>query len=211
MVLEFLVIFFILLLLVIKKNGLIVLSSDLFWIFTVWIFLLGIYYSSGIDYTYPLSLKTIFYLIVGFTIYFLFRWIGLHVIMFKTQDNIENKMYLKDESHINTITFFFISLIGSIIYILDIIRVNGFSMGTKPDYAVSKIGALSFVFVPIMLVIWIYEINYSIRYGKKVKLRTIFAFIVYFIISLVISGRQSIFYLLLATIVSVPWSLAIYW
>ncbi len=207
MVLEFFLLYSILLVFIIKNKGATVLTNDLFWLFTMWFFIFGIFYSANIDYAYKLSSNTIIFLLTGFFVYLLFRKIGFHVVLKNRKNHIGKNEVV--ENRINTIPFFVISLIGSSLYLIDIIRINGLAIGVKSSYSVSTIGALSFIFVPIMLVIWIYEINYSLRYSQKIKRRAYIAFVVYFMISFTIAGRQAIFYIILSTVASVFWSLSL--
>lgn len=181
-----------------------------FWIFISWEFSLLLYSFSGIVYPINLDLKVYLY-ILAFWSFFLFGTkIAKNVSARnrinekKTNDEIKNIEYKR----LNMRPIFIISLISTVLYIIAVNRLNpNVTMGITRGVKTNSLTTLFLLISSGSLIVWLYELLYSIRNQKKIKLYGLISAVLYNIPGIVISGRDALMIFMISTIIVVIYSL----
>lgn len=203
MILTFYVPFITIIILVIKLKGLKILANDLFWLILFWALITGLYFCSGIEWVYPLQIDTILYLLGAFFTYILFRSAGKYIrpLRYKRYSVNEKLNDSKIEYRINTKLWERLGYIGLALFTLDFIRLNSFANYIKSSYSISLIGSIGMIFVPILLVVGIYNLGYELKYYNKISVISIVHIGLYSVPAILNSGRESILLSVIALIV----------
>lgn len=185
-----------------KKNG--ILINDLFWLIMSWMLVIGLHFTSGIIYRYKASTNTIVYISFIFIIFVSFRYLGKRT---KIKDKLyKNPQNNNQEKYIDTRRYFYIASIGYIIYFIDVFRLNTLNFGVKSDIRISIMGTVSFLVVPLLLIIWLYEVSYSIKNNIKIKFHAKVSALMYCMISILYSGRQTLLIFILISFIVITYS-----
>ncbi len=203
MILMFYVPFIIIIVLIIKLKGLQILANDLFWLILFWALITGLYFFSGVEWSYPLQFDTILYLLGAFFTYIFFRSAGKHIKPMRNKRYSVKKKFndSKIEYKINTKLWERLGYIGLTLFTLDYLRLNSFVNYIKSSYSISLIGSIGMIFVPILLVVGIYNLGYEFKYYGKISVVAIVDIGLYSVPVILNSGRESILLSVIAVIV----------
>ena len=93
-----------------------------------------------------------------------------------------------------------LGFLGTVMFVFDYLHLNGMST-VKSGYNISIIGSLGSLFMPILLVMGLYRFGYYYYYYKKVDLKSFIYLLAYILPSILNSGRESIFNILIGIFV----------
>ena len=172
-----------------------ILSMSL-WLYLAYGFLLITHFFSGIEYTFgdiyrvlPYFLGCIFLLLLG------------HRIGRTLQLKAINKNF-----HVKVKTLGFISVLGSIVFIYDIYRLNSINFGSRiEDLAVSPIGVLGNALSGFSLLVWLYSLYYYKVEKIKIPVIAYFSVLSYVAGGILSAGRQAIIILLISSLILLIW------
>lgn len=179
-----------------KKDKYKLILSNLFWLFVPWMFCLLLYLCAGIQYTFELDVYSFSYIIL---ILFSFAF-GQCII--KNKKNEKNREYILQFSEkINMVPLFIISTISAILYIVYLISINNIQIGVTRNINTNSFSTLLLLISNASLVIWLYELIYSILNNKKITYYGIISAIVYNLPGILISGRDALIIFLISTFI----------
>lgn len=171
-----------------KKIGFNLFINDIFWLFIWWGLIIGVYLFSGIKYgNYGFSSQLLLFLFSCICLYLLGRWIGKHSKFITLR--------------INQLTFkkllFFkvLAWVGTIIFVIDYIRLNGILLSAKSSYNLSLLGTVGNLFIPLLLILGVYEFIECLQNKRRISLSAISMLIGYSLPCILNSGRESIIYI----------------
>lgn len=165
-----------------------VLYNEIFWLVASWSLIIGIYLCSGIQWSFPVSISTWFFLALCFLFFFAFRLLGLKTSIKIKKSTSTTRLMVKAR------TYAMLGIVGSIVYIVDYIRLNGIQF-TKIDYSISFIGVLGNLFLPILLVIGLYFFANSYINEGKISKKGLLCLAIYITPCIINGGRESVLYL----------------
>lgn len=168
-----------------------------FWLIIAHSFLLITHFFAGINYHFgniyrilPYFLLSLIFILIGERIG---RTIKLRSVLGAYQ--------------VRSTTLSFISIIGSMMFIFDIIRSNQINFGTRiEDFNVSIIGVLGNILSSFGLLVWLNNL-YQYRINKKKIAAISYLCVISFVAGGVLSaGRQAIILVVLSSIILIIWS-----
>lgn len=174
--------------------------SDVFWVVTPWLISLSLYYFSGITYQYNLSIYSFSYIVLFWIMYFLGRFLGLRI---KVNSNfIQNdQINVKNNNKIDLKLMYIISILSTLVYIIYMLSRNKIVFGVTREFNNNMFGTLLLFFSESSLILWLYELAYSLLNDTKINKLAYLAAIMYVVPSLLISGRDAIIILLITTLI----------
>lgn len=179
-----------------KRNNRVVLSET-FWLTFPWVICIMLYFFGGITYQYELGLKKTLYIIS----FLLLINLG---IVFGRVFYVKNKLIKQEEptlnnKKINFTALFWVATLSVIFYTIYIIKTNDITFGSTRSINRNMFATLLIFLSSSSLIIWLYELTYSLINNKKMPLYSYFSFFNFAIPSLLISGRDGILIELLST------------
>ncbi len=193
MILPFLTVCAVIAIILIVKSRYGVLCNEMFWLTAAWILIIGVYLFSGIQWEYPVSLRTWTFVAVCFFMFGLWRYIGMHHKETARSSKHGMRFSVKSGAYIC------IGLIGTVVFIIDYIRINGIQT-TKTDYSISFIGTVGNLCVPVLLVIGLYLFADSYINRGKLDIKGMLCLVVYIIPCVINGGRENVLYLMISLI-----------
>lgn len=167
--------------------------SPIVWLLIGWSFSFGLYLFSGITYYYKLSLEAgLYYWGVCFAVIVGFRFSKKFHL--KIGYNRKGRLIPK----LNTLTrksyrlYASGVILGSLMVVIDILRLNTISFNLHSSINISGIGNIGILMSSLGLILWLYECVYAIKNNVKFRPVAIICTIAYLIPALITSGRQSI-------------------
>jgi oligosaccharide repeat unit polymerase len=183
------------------KSNLII--SPSFWLLISWGFIFGLYYTSGIKYKFSLNYLTSAYIFLILILFLIFYFFGINLKINKNR--IDTINYRKK---IWTLLYFILSIFGIILWIFDVLRLNNINFGYRiNNFSISIIGTLGMLFLNLALIVWLYELAYSINFNKRIPLKAYISVIIYLVPAFVTSGRQPILIIVISTFIILVYSL----
>lgn len=180
----FLLIYFICLAIVAKKTGYVAFCNVNFWLFTFWVLIIGVFFTSGIIYKYGHSPYVwLFLFTCGLFFYF-----GM-IKSKKVKINIFNKSL----SRIPLKSYALLGLLGMFLFSFDYIRLNGIASG-KGNSNISLLGSFSSLFMPILLVLGLYLNALKIKNKGMFSISGVLLIFGYTIPCMINAGRESILF-----------------
>lgn len=185
--------------------------NPVIWMLVGWCLIFGLYYTSGITYKYEVTLETGTYfwsvflcVLLGFSIskkvrFGFGRKEGITRIVPKV-NIIPRKIY-------NLFATF--SILGVILCLFDIVRLNSISVALHTDMVISGIGNIGILLSSIGLILWLYECMYAIQENIPLRVSSIICAFCYLFPALLLSGRQSILILVVSSVVTFAYSFSI--
>ena len=181
-----------------KKDKSELIINNVFWLFASWVFCLGLYFFSGIKYTFNLNINSFVYILLFWGVFLLGQYILKKI--FKKKD--EQKKELSDFSKkINLIPLFIVSLISVIIYAIYIIAINNIQIGVTRNINTNAFATFLLIISNSSLVIWIYELAYAILNEKKISWYGLVSIVIYNLPGIIISGRDALMIFVLSTVI----------
>lgn len=184
---------------IISKKGYKLIVSELFWIIFPWSICFILYFWGGITYTFNLSFGSVFYILAFWGCFMLGRYIKIKKDKAK---NIDEKPKPDYEKKINLLPLFFISLVSVIIYTVSIILTNDINFGVTRNINTGAINTFFLFLSNASLIIWLYELAYSLVNDKKMPLFAYVSFFIYSVPALLISGRDAIMLIAISTVIT---------
>ena len=178
-----------------KKNKYELILNARFWIFISWITIFILYFFSGIKYKINLNLYSFGYIILCLAIFFS----GQYIIKKKKDKDEKNKMEVFRK--INFLPLFVVAFISVMIYSIYIIKINNIKIGVTRNINTNGIATILLLFSNSSLVIWLYELAYSILNEKKITWYGLLSGVIYNIPGIIISGRDALMIFFVATII----------
>ena len=178
-----------------KKNKYELILNARFWIFISWITIFILYIFSGITYKINLTLYRFGYIILCLAIFFS----GQYIIKNKKDKDEKNKMEIFRK--INFLPLFVVAFISVMIYSIYIIKINNIKIGVTRNINTNWIATILLLFSNYSLVIWLYELAYSILNEKKITWYGLLSGVIYNIPGIIISGRDALMIFFVATII----------
>lgn len=185
----FFLLYFIIIAIHIKNKGYRLLINPLFWLGVFWVLIFGVYFTSGIRYKYGLSIWLCLFLIAciyGFLVKYR-KGLASSVRTFVKERKVAVRKWL------------LIGLFGTILYIFDYLRLNGFNL-RKTTTETSFIGTLGALMLPILLVIGIYLNCTSIRNKGKFHIGGIALMFLYGFPCIMNAGREAFLFIVIGMI-----------
>ena len=173
--------------------------NPIWWLIISWGFLFINYYCSGIEYL-PISMELILFIILCIFSFSFSFFLGYNK---KKQVAISKSTNLTmAEDKVDTIKYFWLSLIGCIVYLIDVFRLNGLNIirGAKQ---ISTVGSIAALLYPLALFVLIYEIIFSIKNEKSMPLYTYICIFVYLCPVILIGGRLDFMILVLCVVIAI--------
>lgn len=167
--------------------------SPIVWLLIGWFFSWGLYLFSGISYHYKLSfLAGAYYWGVCIAVVIGFRISQRWRIVIGTRQKIRLILKLDTLTMDSYRLYCGIVILGSILVVFDIMRLNTVSFNLHSDLNISGIGNIGILMSGLGLILWLYECVYAIKNNVRFRLVSIICAIGYLIPALITSGRQSI-------------------
>lgn len=174
-----------------KKTKYKALFNELYWLALFWVLILGTYIISGIRFgKYGLSIDTILYLGLCWGLLLLGRQRGKH-----------SKVRILGEEKKQRGSFvFLLGLAGVILYVFDVIRLNGLAVilyrevGQKGEIELSLLGIIGSFLIPILLVQGLYLYAHKLIYSNKISIVGLLLLFGYLIPCVLNSGRENILF-----------------
>lgn len=181
-----------------KKNWFELITNNVFWIFASWLFVLGLYFFSGIKYTFNLNIYSFGYIILFWLIFLL----GQYISKFMFRNKIKTKNEKNDFSKkINLLPLFGVSLISAVIYAIYIISINDIQLGVTRNINTNGFATLLLILSNSSLVIWLYELAYAILNEKNISWYGLVSTIIYNLPCIIISGRDALLIFFISTVI----------
>lgn len=191
MVLVFMVLWIALFVILMKKNKELI-YNPIVWLLIGWGFSFGLYWLSGINYFHKLSLQAgIYYWSI-----FLGAFVGFQLSKkFVLRLGSHGKNIVPRLERISTKTYALytaIVLLGCIMTILDIFRLNSISFSLHQNIKLSGISNIGILLTALGLILWLYECMDAIINNRRIHFGAFLCLISYLLPALITSGRQSI-------------------
>ena len=186
-------------------------TNPVFWLGSAWIFVTGLYYTSGYVYEYPLKASGLLYFWGTFVAFAIGFAIALYVklkcekvtaltekyIPAKPQEEIEARM-----KKMNNSIHFLIIFAGFALFVIDFFIHNSLlnSENLHTEVQASAFGTLGKCILLGGLILWLYGCVYAIRHNEKPHITSCIAAVLYLSPAVLTSGRQSMFVIAIATI-----------
>lgn len=180
--------------------------NPVFWMGIGWALLIGLYYTCGYAYDYPLKWTGLLYfcaIYVAFCFSFSFACKHCFVIGKPRRNRYEYRDSYEDFWHqMNKKIYFAISLVGVLLFAFDFFRLNsvGISMALHTESTISFIGVIGKIAAYAGIIVWLFEVSYSIVSNKKISIIAYLGAAFYMLPGILTSGRQSILILLVSTV-----------
>ena len=172
-----------------RKTNIII--NDLFWLIISWTAMLGIYLFSGISYFYVPGLKTWLYIVAFFCVYILGRSFGMRT---KIDTSSGKKIRVNDN------ILLFLTVLGAVLRLYDIIRLNGFLSANRSDVHSSFMGIIGSFLSPLGLPLFL-KIGFQAKSeNRRIPIKAFFALILYVLPVIFLSGRLNLIFALIALI-----------
>lgn len=178
-----------------KKYKYKIFINDIFWLLFSWTICLTFYYFSGIKYKFQLDLYALCYIFACLLLFLIGR-----KIVSKNSTDLNN---IDTSNKFNLKPLFFISLISIILYAIYMVSNNDITIGVTREFNTNALSTLLLIFSNISLVIWIYELSYSILNREKVTWYGLISAIIYNIPGFIISGRDALIIFFISTFISI--------
>lgn len=182
-----------------SKKGYKLVVSELFWIIFPWSICFILYFWGGITYTFNLDFGSILYILAFWGCFLLGRFIKTYKKKYTGNDEQSKLDY---ERKINLLPLFFVSLISVIIYTISIILTNDISFGVTRNINTGAVNTIFLFLSNVSLIIWLYELAYSLLNDKKMPLFAYISFFIYSVPALLISGRDAIMLIVISTVIT---------
>lgn len=185
-------------LLIRKANAI---SSPLFWLFSSWALICGMYFLSGVEYKYALKWTGALYLAMCLSLFVILYLIGKkYPIYLRT-----NPLYKISKDIPVNIGFEFriLAIIGCAIYLEELLRMNaGRTLSEIHAYQnMSTFGVIAFLFSTITPLIWLYDLDDAIRNNKFINILSVINIALFLIPGIFIGGRQAILIIGIETVI----------
>lgn len=205
----FLIIFIIFIIILLKKqDGYKIIFNEIFWIITPWTVCLILYFISGIKYQYNLNFFSTAYIVLFWVLFLLGRFLAYKIKINHEKNINEESNKQKNEiieynfsKKINLLPLFIISFIACIIYTIYMISTNDIIIGITRNVKTDAFTTVMLFFSSSSLIIWLYELSYSILNEKKITIYGIISAIIYNLPVFLISGRDALIIFLIATLI----------
>lgn len=180
----FIILSLIILAVLVVKSDYKILSNTNFWLCVFWGMIIGVYVTSGIRYRYGFSGPLILFLIACVLFFCHCQKIGS-----------KRRTYVFDDSQIlrGRIEFTLLGLLGAFLFTWDYLRLNGFAT-VKGDSDISLIGSVGSLFIPILLVVGIYQNALSIKLQNRYNVTGILLIFIYSLPCIINAGREAILF-----------------
>lgn len=167
-----------------KRNNYRAFTDPLYWLSLFWALIVGVYFSSGINYKYGVSI----YLVCFFTACLIFFFLG-----YRKGLHQKTKVFVTKKRTSLKIGYIAVGIIGVFLFSYDYIRLNGI-VETKGDTNISIIGSVANLFIPILLVMGLYLNAQSINKKGSFNLLGIILIFAYSIPCMLNAGREAILF-----------------
>lgn len=178
-----------------KKYKLIL--NEKYWILFSWIGCLALYFFSGITYTFNLNIYSLGYIFIFWCIFFLGQYFAKII-------KRENKIDRKDinfKIKIDFYPYFILALICVIIYIIYMMKTNNIIIGVTRDVSTNSVLTLLLAISSISLIIWLYELAYSLINETKIPIYGFISALIYNLPGILISGRDALIIFIISTLI----------
>lgn len=194
----FIIVYLFALIVLVKWSKYKILCNELFWLGTFWSLIIGVYICSGISFnSYGLSFELLFFLTLCLGSLLVGRRKGMtSPLILPTLQIRKRRLYY----------FSLLGVLGIIIYIIDILRLNGLSAiifreaGMKTELEISLIGTIGSLFVSLLLVIGAYLVADKIRNSNSISIVGVFMMFLYTLPCMMHSGRETILFVIITMI-----------
>lgn len=184
-----------------KKNKYELIINNVFWILGAWVFALVLYFFSGIKYTFNLNIYSFGYIVLFLGIFLLGQYISKFIFKDKMTNNDEKTEKNDFSKKLNFLPLFIISLISVILYAIYIIAINDIKIGVTRDINTNGFATLLLIISNSSLVIWLYELAYSLLNEKRISWYGICSAVVYNLPGIIISGRDALMIFVISTVI----------
>ena len=191
-----------------KNNDLII--NDLFWIFISWGFTLSCYCFLGMVYPIPLTENAYWYILAFWICYMLGKLAYIYIVKKKNYNyNIEKKEENEDfKTKYNFFPLFIVSFIAIVLYVIYFTMLNGqISIGKDRNINTNALATLLLLLSQVSLIIWLYELLYSILNRKRITLYGLGSAVIYNLPGVLISGRDALMIFMVSTFISTIYGL----
>lgn len=176
--------------------------NPIIWLLMGWSLVFGLYFFSGIDYEYKLSLEAGAY----FWAIFVSTFIGFKLSK-KFGITLGKSKRKRIVPKINEFTsstyklYIGLSFAGGLFALLDILRLNSLSFDLHTSLNISGIGNIGILLSSIGLVMWLYECVRAITNNLRFRMSAFLGLGSYLLPGILTSGRQSSLIAVVSTII----------
>lgn len=167
-----------------------ILYNDSFWLLVCWFVIIGVHFVSGVKWKYEVTVGSFVYVVFSLLGFFVFKFLGIH-------SKINNVRLRKPISRKKYRLLKILGWMGVFLFSFDYIRLNSIVGVGKSQYALSFIGAIGSLLIPILLVIGLYELGESYLRFRRIKFFPVISLIGYTLPCILNSGRESLFYIVI--------------
>lgn len=198
----FVILFIIIATILVLRSNYKILCHDVFWLGTLWTFIIGVYLTCGVNYgNYGLSFWLIAYLLICL---FAFRHGRTKAFMSSKYMYNTNKEDVQLAEK-NITIFAIIGLVGVVIFLYDLYRLNGLLIflkqsGYKMEYETSILGSIGVLVIPSLLVVGIYKIAEGLFKKNKFNIFGLLLLLGYSVPCIINNGRESLLYIIIAVL-----------
>lgn len=167
------------------------------WLTISYTFLILTHVFSGISYHSGKVLRILPYFLLCLALLIIGDYLGK-----KIKTRTDKKVF---KININTLAL--TSIVGSILLISDIFRLNSISFGTRiEDFQISTIGVIGNILSSIGVVVWLKSLYEYRIYGNRISLLSYLSVLSYVSGGILSAGRQAIIIIAISTVIMLIWS-----
>lgn len=190
-----------------KSKEVDLIKFPIFWLIVPWLVCLSLYSLLGLKFQYELKFSGYIYILL----FLLSFCSGYYIISKRKEKNIDKYKKaenIKEEKRkIDTLKFTIISTISMLIYTIILVLNNDIIVGTTRNIKLNGINTILLAISSVSLIIWLYELIFSITNGKIISFRAIVCAIVFNIPGFLISGRDALMIFIIATFIGYIYSI----
>lgn len=181
-----------------RKRKYTLVLNEYFWIIVPWILCLMLYFFSGIKYSFNLNIFSFLYICSTLICFIVGYYISIKGKVNNNSNILQIKNYNKKK---NFKPLVLVSFICVLIYTIYIYLNNDITIGVTRNIDTNFFTTLLLLVSSSSLVVWLYELSYSILKNKKITKYGVLSAIIYNLPGIIISGRDALMIFLISTFI----------
>lgn len=179
-----------------------ILAYDVFWYSALWIFVIGVYLTCGVDYgEYNLSEWLFVFLLLCFISFTQ----GRLSVRKRMNSNIHTEVDSIEVNEKRIKKIIWLGFCGVVLFLYDLYRLNGLLIflkesGYKIEYETSIVGSIGVLLIPCLLVSGIYIIARDLIYKNKFNISGLLLLLGYSVPCIINNGRESLLFIIIAVL-----------
>jgi hypothetical protein len=157
-----------------------------------------IYFFSGINYTFKIQLNSLIYIFLALFLFGIFYFSGIN-----SNFNLKKKQVFNSKK-ISINFLLYISILGWLIWILDVFSLNDIVFGQRiNNFTISIFGLIGYLLLDLSLLVWILFLFNAKTNKLKLSTLAFLSPIIYLTPAIITAGRQPILIITIATLITI--------